>query len=108
MKAASRAWGLAIAAVAAASALMAAAAARAEDKLLNEVLEFNGVMLFMESRVPALVIGAVRNGQTAVFGFGDMADGSGKAPDGQTLMRIGSITKAFTGPVLAGLVARRT
>jgi D-alanyl-D-alanine-carboxypeptidase/D-alanyl-D-alanine-endopeptidase len=106
MKAGLRGWGLAIAAVSAASVLVAATAARAEDKLLNEVLEFNGVMLFMESRVPALVIGAVRNGQTVVVGFGDMADGSGKAPDGQTLMRIGSITKAFTGQVLAGLVAR--
>jgi D-alanyl-D-alanine-carboxypeptidase/D-alanyl-D-alanine-endopeptidase len=90
------------------SVLFAAAGVRAEDKLLNEIVEFNGVMLFLESRVPGLIIGVVRNGETAVFGFGEAADGSGKAPDGQTMLRIGSITKAFTGQVLAGLVAQGT
>jgi D-alanyl-D-alanine-carboxypeptidase/D-alanyl-D-alanine-endopeptidase len=50
----------------------------------------------------------VRNGQTAVAGFGEIADGSGKAPDGRTMLRIGSITKAFTGQVLADLVAKGT
>lgn len=88
--------------------LFAAAGARAEDKLLNEIVEFNGTMLFLESRVPGMVIGVVRNGETAVFGFGENADGSGKAPDGQTLLRIGSITKAFTGQALAGLVSQGT
>jgi D-alanyl-D-alanine-carboxypeptidase/D-alanyl-D-alanine-endopeptidase len=91
-----------------AGVVFAAASARADDKLLNEIVEFNGTMLFLESRVPALIIGAVRNGETAVFGFGEAADGSGKAPDGQTMLRIGSITKAFTGQVLAGLVAQGT
>ena len=80
--------------------------ARAEDKLLNEIVGFNGAMLFMDARVPALIIGAVRKGETAVFGFGETSPGSGKAPDGQTMLRIGSITKAFTGQVLAGLVAQ--
>ena len=80
--------------------------ARAEDKLLGEIVEFNGAMLFLETRVPALVIGAIRNGKTTVVGFGEISDGSGKVPDGQTMMRIGSITKAFTGQVLAGLVAQ--
>ena len=80
--------------------------ARAEDKLLNEIVGFNGAMLFMDARVPALIIGAVRKGETAVFGFGETSAGSGKTPDGQTMLRIGSITKAFTGQVLAGLVAQ--
>lgn len=97
---------LALAAVSIASSLFAAAPSRAEDKLLNEVVSFNGAILFMDARVPALVIGAVRNGETAVFGFGETAPGSGKAPDGQTMMRIGSITKAFTGQVFAGLVSQ--
>src|SRR5262249_3090635 len=95
-------------ALGAASALFSATSARAQSKLLGEVVEFNGAMLFLESRVPGLIIGAVRNGESAVFGFGEAADGSGKAPDGQTLLRIGSITKAFTGQVLAGLVAQGT
>ena len=71
------------------------------------MVDFTGTILFIESRVPALIIGAVRNGETAVVGFGD-ADGNGTEPDGDTIMGIGSITKAFTGQVLASLVADGT
>jgi D-alanyl-D-alanine-carboxypeptidase/D-alanyl-D-alanine-endopeptidase len=108
MKRSARGWKLILVALSAASLLLDAASVRAEDKLLNEIVEFNGTMMFLEARVPALVIGVVRNGETAVFGFGETSDGSGKAPDGQTMMRIGSITKAFTGQVLAGLVDKGT
>jgi len=90
------------------SLLLLAANARAGDKLLEEVLAFNGAMLFLETRVPGMVIGAVRNGDTAVVGFGERADGSSKEPDGDTIMRIGSITKAFTGQVMASQVAGGT
>jgi D-alanyl-D-alanine-carboxypeptidase/D-alanyl-D-alanine-endopeptidase len=82
--------------------------ARADDKLLEETVEFTGTILFMQSHVPALVIGVVRDGQTAVFGFGETSDGSGKAPDRRTMLRVGSLTKAFTGQVLASLVADGT
>ena len=105
MKKSTRRRALAFAALSMAGGLFAATA-RAEDKLLNEIVGFNGAMLFMDARVPGMVIGAVRNGETAVFGFGETAPGSGKEPDGDTLMRIGSITKAFTGQVLASLVAQ--
>src|SRR5215217_8136135 len=79
--------------------------ARADDKLLEETVKFTAEVLFLQSHVPALVIGVVRNGQTAVFGFGETSDGSGKPPDGDTMLRVGSLTKAFTGQVLANLVA---
>ncbi|WP_036255756.1 D-alanyl-D-alanine-carboxypeptidase/endopeptidase AmpH [Methylocapsa acidiphila] len=85
-----------------------APSARAEDKLLNETVEFTGTVLFLQSRVPALVIGVVRNGETAVYGFGETSDGSGAAPDRHTMLRVGSLTKAFTGQVLASLVADGT
>jgi serine-type D-Ala-D-Ala carboxypeptidase/endopeptidase len=78
---------------------------QAKDKLLDEAVEFTGTMFFLESKVPALVIGAIRNGETAVAGFGKIGAQVDKAPDGKTLMRIGSITKAFTGQVLASLVS---
>ena len=105
----SSSWRRKLAFVAVASAglwLSVVASARAEDRLLNEIVEFNGAMLFLNSHVPGMVIGAVRNGETAVFGFGQASGGAGKEPDGQTLLRIGSITKAFTGQTLAGLVDR--
>jgi serine-type D-Ala-D-Ala carboxypeptidase/endopeptidase len=108
MNGSSRLLKLSLVAVSTAIALVATTGAQAADKLLREVVEFNGTMMFLESRVPAMVIGAVRNGETAVVGFGEMSDGSGKAPDGQTMMRIGSITKAFAGQVLAGLVTQGT
>ncbi|WP_034492534.1 D-alanyl-D-alanine-carboxypeptidase/endopeptidase AmpH [Afifella pfennigii] len=82
--------------------------ADAEDKLLGETVEFTGAVLFLETKVPGLVIGAVRGGDTAVAGFGSIAEGSDKAPDGDTLMRVGSVSKVFTGAVLASLVADGT
>lgn len=88
--------------------ILSATRASARDKLLDQTVDFTGTVLFLQTHVPALVIGAVRNGQTAVFGFGETSDGSGKPPDGHTILRIGSITKAFTGQVLAGMVADGT
>ena len=74
------------------------------DPLLDETVAFTGQVFFLEHKVPALVIGAVRNGEISVHGFGERSEG-GPAPDGETVLRIGSITKAFTGQVLANLVA---
>jgi D-alanyl-D-alanine-carboxypeptidase/D-alanyl-D-alanine-endopeptidase len=84
---------------------LSAAPARASDKLLEETVEFTGAVLFLQSHVPALVIGVVRDGNTAVFGFGETSDGSNKPPDRHTMLRVASLTKAFTGQVLASLVA---
>jgi D-alanyl-D-alanine-carboxypeptidase/D-alanyl-D-alanine-endopeptidase len=88
--------------------LVLATSVRADDKLLAETVNFTGTVLFLQSRVPALLIGAVRNRETAVFGFGETADGSGKTPDGDTVLRVGSLSKAFTGQVFASLVAGGT
>jgi D-alanyl-D-alanine-carboxypeptidase/D-alanyl-D-alanine-endopeptidase len=90
------------------SMLFTAAGTQAQDKLLAEIVGFHGALLFAESRVPGLVIGAVRDGETTVVGFGETSDGSGKEADGQTMLRIGSVTKAFAGQVLAGLVTQGT
>jgi D-alanyl-D-alanine-carboxypeptidase/D-alanyl-D-alanine-endopeptidase len=82
--------------------------ARAQDPLLEETVNFTGAILYHSLGVPGLVIGAVRGGQTAVAGFGRIRDGTDRVPDGDTLMRVGSITKVFTGAVLASLVADAT
>jgi len=93
--------------IAACVLLPASPAAIAKDALLDEVVSFTGTVLFIEQKVPGLVIGAIRNGETAVYGFGETKDG-GEAPDGDTVLRIGSLTKAFTGQVLAQLAADGT
>jgi D-alanyl-D-alanine-carboxypeptidase/D-alanyl-D-alanine-endopeptidase len=98
-------WPLAVLAIA---SILLGARARADDKLLEETVEFTGQVLFLQYHVPALVIGVVHSGNAAVFGFGETADGSGKPPDRHTMFRIGSLTKAFTGQVLASLVADGT
>ena len=79
--------------------------ARAGQAELDEAVGFAGQILFLAAKVPALVIGVVRNGQTSIQGFGRRADGSADEPAADTLFRIGSITKAFTGQVLASLAA---
>lgn len=108
MKTSTRRRMLALASLPLAGTLLSSPRLRAQDRLLDEIVSFTGAMLFLDARVPALILGAVRDGRTAVFGFGETSDGSGKEPDGNTMLRIGSITKAFTGQVLAGLVSQGT
>jgi serine-type D-Ala-D-Ala carboxypeptidase/endopeptidase len=78
--------------------------AAAEDRLLQQVVEFTGAVLFLEHKVPGLVIGAIRGPERAVSGFGETRKGTGVSPGEQTVFRIGSVTKAFTGELLASLV----
>jgi serine-type D-Ala-D-Ala carboxypeptidase/endopeptidase len=76
----------------------------AADSYLDEVVKFTGQVIFLQGKAPGLVIGAVRGDETAVFGIGETARGSGKEPDGDTLVRIGSITKVLTGEVMTWLL----
>jgi D-alanyl-D-alanine-carboxypeptidase/D-alanyl-D-alanine-endopeptidase len=79
--------------------------ARASHQMLNEAVDFAGQMLFLAAKPPALVIGAVQNGHTSIHGFGRRVDSADAPPDADTLFRIGSVTKAFAGQVLASLAA---
>jgi hypothetical protein len=58
------------------------------DPLLDEIVEFTGQILFIDTKVPGLVIGAVRNGEVSVRGFGERAGPGSPPPDGDTLLRI--------------------
>ena len=88
--------------------MLGATPARAEDKLLVDTVELTGAVIYLGVKPPAFVIGVVRNGETVVRGYGEIAKGSGNEPDGDTLMRVGSITKAFCGATLASMVADGT
>jgi D-alanyl-D-alanine-carboxypeptidase/D-alanyl-D-alanine-endopeptidase len=89
----------------AAAALPCPRPARASQALLDESLGFAGQILFLSLKVPALVIGVIRDGQTSIQGFGQHAGNANEAPGADTLFRIGSVTKAFAGQVLASLAA---
>ena len=54
------------------------------------------------------VIGIVKDGQSQVIAYGETIKGSGIAPDGDTVYEIGSITKVFTGILLAYMVRNGT
>lgn len=55
-----------------------------------------------------LVVGVWADGKPHAFGYGKVTTPTGEAvPDGDTLFEIGSITKAFTGVLLADAVARK-
>lgn len=82
-----------------------AAPARA-DALLDEAVSFNGAILHLQTDVPGLILGAIRGGEVAVAGFGETERGNGIAPDGDTVLRLGSITKVFAGEMLAHAVTR--
>jgi D-alanyl-D-alanine-carboxypeptidase/D-alanyl-D-alanine-endopeptidase len=84
-----------------------ATTATSDDALLKEVVTFEGQILFIGMNVPGMILAVVRNGESVVVGFGQSAEGAGE-PDGDTILRVGSISKVFTGQVFASLVADGT
>ncbi len=51
-----------------------------------------------------LVVGAIVQGRTEVLGYGAMGQSNPTQPDGRTLFQIASLTKPFTGAILAELI----
>lgn len=61
-----------------------------------------------EKMVVGMTVGIYQRGQTHTFGYGSTAVSNGIIPNGQTVYEIGSITKVFTGTLLADAVVRKT
>jgi serine-type D-Ala-D-Ala carboxypeptidase/endopeptidase len=51
-----------------------------------------------------LVVGVVHNEERSIFSYGETSKGSGRKPNSKTLFQIGSITKTFTGALLADAI----
>jgi D-alanyl-D-alanine-carboxypeptidase/D-alanyl-D-alanine-endopeptidase len=91
--------------VASAALLLAGAgAASADDRLLQEVIALEAQLTFLNMNVPGMIVAAVRDRDSIVLGFGERAEGTGP-PDGDTVIGVGSLSKAFTGQMLATIVA---
>jgi D-alanyl-D-alanine-carboxypeptidase/D-alanyl-D-alanine-endopeptidase len=84
--------------------IVASGRAAAEDKLLAEALNFTATFTYLSIKVPGFILVAVRDGEMAFAGLGSIADNSHKEPDADTMFRIGSVSKAFCGEVLASMV----
>lgn len=89
-----------------ASVLSTAAActvSRADEATLRDAVELTATAMWLDYKAPGLIFAAVRGEDAVVLGFGETSKGSGTEPNGRTVVRIGSISKAFAGHLLASL-----
>lgn len=62
---------------------------------------------FMNEGVAAgMIIGVVKDGETQIIAYGEKTKGTNVPPDADTLFEIGSVTKVFTGILLADMVQK--
>lgn len=81
--------------------------AQADNVALNEAAAFAGAAIWLNAGQPAMVIAVVKDGDVYIEGYGETRPGSGVEPDGDSIVRIGSLSKVLAGDVLAGMVADR-
>ncbi|TDQ11176.1 serine hydrolase domain-containing protein [Pedobacter metabolipauper] len=62
---------------------------------------------FRNPNARSLSIGLIKNGQRYVFNYGEVKKGTGVLPSSQTTYEIGSITKTFTGTLLAQAIIEK-
>src|SRR3954453_4186686 len=62
--------------------------------------------LLKADAIVGCVVGVFDGGSTQIHGYGEIHRGAGDKPTGDTIYEIGSMTKAFTGTLLADMVKR--
>ena len=75
------------------------------DPVLAEAADLAGFAMFMNSGAPGMVLVVVHGGHSLVLGYGETEKGNKRAPDGNSLLRLNSITKLFATEVLVSLAA---
>ncbi len=79
--------------------------AEADDLALRDAASMAGVGMFLNARAPGLILAVVRGEDSFIAGYGEIAPGSGKEPDGRSIVRVGSVSKVFATDVLAAMAA---
>jgi D-alanyl-D-alanine-carboxypeptidase/D-alanyl-D-alanine-endopeptidase len=75
----------------------------AEDPLLVQAVDLPGFVMFHDSGAPGMVLVVVRGDATLMRFYGETEKGNTHTPDGTSLLRLNSVTKVFTGELLASL-----
>jgi D-alanyl-D-alanine-carboxypeptidase/D-alanyl-D-alanine-endopeptidase len=82
---------------------IAPATLRADEAALADAVGLTGAAMWLDFKSPGLVLAVVSGPDAVVLGFGETAQGSKVEPNGRTALRIGSVSKAFAGQLLASL-----
>lgn len=73
------------------------------DPILAEATAINGQVMFADSGAPGMILAIVRGDRSLVLGYGETEKGNKRSPDGNSLFRVGSITKVFATEALVSL-----
>jgi CubicO group peptidase (beta-lactamase class C family) len=73
------------------------------DKKIDAILQ----PFMFKSQTVGLSIGILKDGKTSFYNYGETKKGSGQIPSAKNLYEIGSITKTFTGLLLAKAVIEK-
>ena len=77
------------------------AAREGTNKGVNTVVERAARKFMSDAHAVGLSVGIVKGGKTYTYNYGEVEKGKGRLPTPHTLYEIGSITKTFTGVLLA-------
>lgn len=75
-------------------------AAEIPKQSIEQILKF----AFEMSNAHGMIVGVVSGKESEIFSFGEIRQGSGIKPTGDTIWQIGSVSKALTGTIFAGMV----
>lgn len=73
------------------------------DKKIEDIMQ----PFMFESKTVGLSIGVLKDGKTYFYNYGETKKGNGQIPSAENLYEIGSITKTFTGILLAKAIVEK-